>query len=288
MQVAISMRSVHGLLLQEEMGVIDFLKYAASLAVDGVEFDDMYVRGSHEKITELQDVLRETGLQVSCYDIHHPTKPLQPQERETVLESIKEELAVAKLLGAQYVQIVGEVFEPEVVASDVEQLILDLVEMVLPAIHGSGLTLTVENPASANFQSHQLAQLLERIGDPQVKVGFNMANSLVAGEDPLEAAECLKDHIALVRAVDVRLAHQDEEPQSGIYVGCVVGLGLVPLKKLFQALQAQGYEGWIALEFTGLEDAHFGTEASLKNLRQSLAELRHDVLHPGESTEMPL
>ena len=277
------MRSVHKLLMQGEMSIIDFLKYAASLAVDGVELDDFYLQGSKTSFTEIQEVLRETGLKVSCYDIHHQVKPLQTQEREQMLDRIKEELAVAELLGAQYVQIVGEVFEPAVAASDVERLILDLVDMVLPALHGKDLVLTVENPASEQFQSHQLAQLLERVGDPQVKIGFNMANALVAGEDPEGALERLKDHIAHVRAVDVRLAHQDEDPQNGSYVGCVIGLGLVPLKKLFQVLQVQAYEGWIALEFNGLEEAHFGTEASLKNLRQSLAELRDDAFHPGES-----
>lgn len=286
MQVAISMRSVHESLVQGEMSVTDFLKYAASLAVDGVELDDIYLEDAN--ITQIRELLAETGLKVSCYDIHHGAKPLQPEDREAVLRKIKEELAVAELLGAQHVQIVGEVFKPEVAALYVETLISDLVEMVLPALRGSNLILAVENPASVNFQSHQLAELLRQIGDPQVKIGFNMANSLVAGEDPEGALERLKEHIAHVRAVDVRMADRDEEPQSGSYVGCVFGLGLVPLDKLFQVLQAQGYEGWIALEFTGLEEAHFGTEASLKNLRQSLAELRHDAFHPGESTGTPL
>ncbi|MCK9524643.1 MAG: sugar phosphate isomerase/epimerase [Limnochordia bacterium] len=284
MKVAISMRSVHESLLQEEMGVVDFLKYAASLAVDGVELDDIYLQGSGVSFTEIRNLLTETGLKVSCYDIHHPMKPLQTKEREQALGRIKEELAVAELLQAQHVQIVGEVFEPSVVARDVETLILDLVEMVMPFLRGKELVLAIENPSSEQFQSHQVANLLERINDPQVKVGFNMANSLVAGEDPVGALERLKDQIAHVRAVDVRLAQLDEEPQNGSYVGCVIGLGLVPLKKLFQVLQAQGYKGWIALEFTGLEEAYFGTEASLKNLRQSLAELRYDAFHPGEFT----
>ncbi|HBN96608.1 MAG TPA: hypothetical protein DDZ66_09935 [Firmicutes bacterium] len=286
MQVAISMRSVHEALLQGEMSIIGFLKYAASLAVDGVELDDIYLQGADVNCTEIKEILTETGLKVSCYDIHHRMEPLRWQEHEKALEKIKAELAVAEFLGAEYVQIVGEAFDPTVSAKDVETLILELVDMVLPALQGRDLMLAIENPESAEFQSHHMAGLLKQIDNPQVKVGFNMANSLVAGEDPEVALERLKDHIAHVRAVDVRLAHQDEEPQNGGYVGCVIGLGLVPLKKLFQVLKAKGYEGWISLEFKGLEEAHFGTEASLKNLRQSLVELQSDILHPDEPRDM--
>lgn len=287
MRVAISMRSVHESLVQGNMDVIEFLKYAASLGVDGVELDDIYLRGADLDCAVIRNALTETGLKVSCYDIHHPMKATQGQDRQAALAEIKEELAVAELLGAEYVQIVGEAFEPAVNASSVQALILELVEMVLPALHNKIQGLAIENPKSAEFQSQHMAALLKQIDNPRVKIGFNMANSFLTGEDPELALHNLKDQIAHVRAVDVRLAHQDEEPQMGDYVGCVIGLGLVPLKRLFRVLQAEGYEGWISLEFTGLEEAHFGTEASLKNLRQCLHELQYEAMHPEESTESP-
>ncbi len=282
MKVAISMRSVHEPLLQGELSVLDFLKYAASLAVEGVELDDIYLLGADVDYSEIREVLKETGLRVSCYDIHHQMAPLRDGERDGAAEKIRAELEVAELLGAEHVQIVGETFAPDVAAAEVESLILELVEIVLPSIKGKNLTLAIENPESSAFQSTQMAMLLDRISHPQVKVGFNMANSLVAGEDPEAALERLKDRIAHVRAGDVRLAQQGEEPQSGSYVGCVVGLGLVPLAKLFRSLHLLGYDGWVSLEFAGLEEAFFGTEASLMNLRQYLAELKNEDMHPGE------
>ncbi len=285
MRVAISMRSVHGSLVQGDMDVIEFLKYAASLAVDGVELDNIYLQDAELDYAAIRDVLTETGLKVSCYDIHHRMETVKGGDRQAALDKIKEELSVAELLGAEYVQIVGEVFESAVKASDIKALILQLVEMILPVLHGKDLGLAIENPKSAEFQSQDMAALLQQIDNPRVKVGFNMANSLLAGEDPETALQNLKNRIAHVRAVDVRLAHQDEEPQIGDYVGCVIGLGLVPLKRLFQVIQAQGYEGWISLEFTGLEEAHFGTEASLRNLRQSLSELHYEELHPEKFIE---
>ena len=282
MKVAISMRSVHEPLLRGDMRIIDFIKYAASLAVDGVELDDAYLHGAGADFTEIQEVLRETGLEVSCYDIDHQAEGLKGKARQQALEKIKAELVIAKSFGARYVKIVGGAFDSSVTAGDVEVLILQLVDMILPALQGTDLTLVIENPESSEFHSEHLARLLHQIDHPQVKAGFNMANAFVAGEDPRLALEYLKDQIVHVRIVDVRLAYRDEEPQSGSYVGCVVGLGLVPLEKLFAVLRAQGYQGWISLEFTGLEDSYFGTEASLKNLRQYLEELQSDVFHPCE------
>lgn len=283
MKVAISMRSVQEPLLRGDMRITDFIKYAASLAVEGVELDDAYLSGAGVDNGEIQGILKETGLQVSCYDICHQMEPLQGKAQEEELERIQAELLVAKSLGVRYVKAVGGAFDSGVTARQVEDLIGQLVEMVLPALQGTNLTLVIENPASVNFDSRHLAQLLAEIDNPQVKAGFNMANAFVAGEDPEAALERLKDQIVHVRAVDVRWADCDEEPQSGSYVGCVVGLGLVPLERLFKVLRTQEYEGWISLEFTGLEDAYFGTEASLKNLRQCLAALQSEVFHPSES-----
>ena len=130
-----------------------------------------------------------------------------------------------------------------------------------------------------------MAMLLDRISHPQVKVGFNMANSLVAGEDPEAALERLKDRIAHVRAGDVRLAQQGEEPQSGSYVGCVVGLGLVPLAKLFRSLHLLGYDGWFLSLLAWKKP--FRTEASLMNLRQYSGRMRICIQGvPGETIEI--
>ncbi len=279
MKVAISMRSVHRPLMQGEMRVVDFVKYAASLAVDGVELDDVYLQGADVNYVEVQDVLRETGLKVSCYDIHHQLEPLQGRAQKVALEEIKAELAVAELLGAHFVKIAGGTFGPNIASQEVEELVLQLVDMVMPVLLGKDLILAIENPASSKFKSYDLARLVKQIDHPQVKVGFNMANALMAGEDPEQALQDLQDQIAHVRVADVRLRMQDEEPQSDMYVGCVVGLGLVPLEKLFRALRARSFEGWISLEFNGLENAYFGTEASLKNLRKSFAELQSDAAH---------
>lgn len=255
-KVAISMRSLHRPLMRGELRIIDFVKYAASLGAQGVELAHCYLQAAKADCAELQAVLQETGLRVACYEIH------QGLESPGV-DVINAAVNMATSLRAHCVKIMGGAIEPQ------QELVLRLVHDILPVVQRSQLTLCIENPKSSGATSEQMAALLKQINNPQVKMVFNMANYLVSGENPATALERLQGQIALVRAGDVRLADPDEEPG---HVGCVFGLGLVPAGKLLSFLSKQGYDGWISLEFKGLEDTFFGIEASLKNLRQYLSE----------------
>ena len=76
------------------------------------------------------EVLKETGLRVSCYDIHHQMAP--QMWNGTALQRKSAELEVAELLGAEHVQIVGETFAPDVAAAETESLILSLSRLFCP------------------------------------------------------------------------------------------------------------------------------------------------------------
>lgn len=264
MKVAIGMLSLQKQLQQGEMCTIDFLKYAARLCVKGVDVVDRFIPKDTEGLLAVQTKLQETALEVVCYGVDYP-KDKNDRAR------IKDSLTLAEQLGAPFIRLLGDL-NHNTSASQAEALVLKALDFLLPELEEKDLVLCLENQGSPAFSSMQLANVLKQIQTDQVKVSFNAANCVLAGENPKVAFGYLQDQIAHIRACDLRYAENAEEQNSPL-VGAILGLGLVPVDFLVESLQGQDYQGWIALEFAGAEDAFFGIEASLKNLHKVLYEL---------------
>lgn len=263
MKVAISMHSLHRQFMQGEMCSIDFLKHASRLCVKGVEVADLYLPTDDEDLAAIQSKLQETGLAVACYGIEWV--PNGKNER------MRSGLKLAQQLGAGCIRILGNTSKHNLTGTEMENMVLRLLDSLLPEIEGKDLVLCFENQSNPDFPSERLTRLLDKIKSPQVKVCLNLANSVLAGEDPQVALDLLQPHIGYVLASDVRVDERAEKKNSPL-VGAVFGLGLVPVDILLERLNAQDYQGWLTLEFTGLEEAFFGIEASLKNVHQLLYE----------------
>lgn len=259
MKIAISMRSLQGPLLRGELSVSDFIKYTASLGAQGVELLEREMNAE-----EIQAVLTETGLK-ACYTLGCHLNNI---------EKVKEGLWLASSLRASCAVVMGPKDQkPELP----ERLASVLLASVLPLAQELNIVLCVENQGYSEYEHKTLHQLLAKLDNPYLKSSFHLANTWLAGEEPLAVLEALGEYLGHVRLTDVRPVQNGEvdclchNHRGECFVSSVLGLGEVPVAKLLQLLQERGYTGWITLEFMGLENPFFGIEASLKNLRQSLA-----------------
>ena len=235
-KVAISMCCLHDRFVLGELNNVSFLKYAASLAVDGVELCDQYLTnfGELEKVCQ---VLEETGLEVACYALtQHLEKP------EALMRGIENGLQ----LGASCIRI----SEPFVGLPE-----------ILPYLEEAELTLCLDQ-----------GRLPLSIDSPYVKSTFHMADFFLLGERPHSKVGHVR--ASDLRLADSHEKSRSVRGQDGEhYVGSVLGLGLVEVEAIIRALWEQNYTGWISVDFSGLENPLFGLEASLKNLRHYLREL---------------
>ena len=107
-----------------------------------------------------------------------------------------------------------------------------------------GVTIGVENEHACHIATGaETARLLSAIDHPNLKVVWDPANALVAGETPFpEGYERLDpDRIIHVHAKDCHVT--DHKPTF-----CAVGDGAVEWRGQIDALERDGYRGWISLE----------------------------------------
>ncbi len=106
-----------------------------------------------------------------------------------------------------------------------------------------GVTIALENEHACNIGTGaETARLLAALDRPNLKIVWDPANALVAGEEPMRGyAKLPAARIAHVHAKDCTV--QDHKA-----TWVELGAGAIPWKAQIGALARDGYTGWISLE----------------------------------------
>ena len=110
----------------------------------------------------------------------------------------------------------------------------------------------------------------------------DMGNFLCADDDPVTAVGRCAPYAFYVHAKDfIVKSGQGVNPGQGFFLsrggnflrGTIVGHGDVPVVQCLRALKGAGYDGYIAIEFEGMEDCVKGVAIGLENLKRYVAEV---------------
>ncbi len=106
-----------------------------------------------------------------------------------------------------------------------------------------GITIAVENEHACNIGTgEETARLLAALDHPNLKVVWDPANTLVAGESPIEGfAKLPAERVVHVHAKDCTV-----ENHKATWLE--LGTGAIPWPAQMSALASEGYAGWVSLE----------------------------------------
>jgi len=163
-----------------------------------------------------------------------------------------------------------------------------LIDHVTPAIREvadaaaqRGMTVTVENHGFYLQTPARIAKLLDAVDHEHYGLTLDMGNWLCLDEDPVAATQALADRATFVHAKDFYRRPVKQQPAadpqigSGWFVtdrktalrGAVLGHGDIDVAAQFAALKKAGYDGWVSLEFEGIEPADKGVRLGLATLQ---------------------
>ncbi len=123
--------------------------------------------------------------------------------------------------------------------------IVDTLSAVVPELHACGVVLAVEN--HDRFTSAQLREMIEAVGQPEVGVCLDTANSLVALEDTHTVVRTLAEYAVNLHLKDVR-ARRDPTGLAVVIEGAPAGQGQVDLPWVIERVQAAGRDPNAILE----------------------------------------
>jgi sugar phosphate isomerase/epimerase len=140
-----------------------------------------------------------------------------------------------------------------------------------------GVITTVENHGFYMQAAERVEKLLDAVDHPNFALTMDMGNFLCVNDDPVAAVKRLAKRAVMVHAKDFHVKPKKQAPGSWLHTptpiairGAIAGHGNVDIPAQLRALKAARYDGYLSLEFEGLEEPTFAIEAGLGYLRDQL------------------
>ena len=289
MELAISTWSLVRWRRETGASVEDSIDWIAGTGVGAIEFaylDDKPVEKPLRRAAMLRKRCEKAGLKVASYCVGAQLL-LPPDALAQAVETLKGEVDVAAELGAPTMRH-DVTYGPDKAAGNgwtkskhpsVAEVVAALAGPIRRvADHGVNRSVktSLENHGRYMQPPRVVEKLLQTVKHPNFGLTLDMGNFVVVAEDPVAAVARLARYAIMVHVKDFYLRPVKMMPPSGwnpalkkiAYRGAIAGHGSIDIPAQLRLLKKAGYNGYISLEFEGLEEPRKGSQMGLEYLQR--------------------
>ena len=287
MKIAVSTYSFQSLIQAGETNQLECLRLAKDMGFEGVEIAGLYPHdgsGLEEYAGRIASQCEALDLPVINYTIAADFLSGSGDSLDAEVERLKGEVEIARILGAAGMRHDAAWGFPAGNRSqrgfqNILPTLLDGCRRVTEYAAARGIKTMVENHGTFCQDSDRMEQLVNGVAHPNFGLLVDMGNFLCADEAPEKAVGRLAPYAFYVHAKDFLLKSGAAfSPGSGFFRtragnylrGTVIGHGVVPVPQCLSILKSVGYDGFIGVEFEGMEPPGMAVEYGLQNLRRFL------------------
>lgn len=267
-----------------EFSAMDAIEKTKNMGFEGIEFTGTNwnedVRNNLDEGKRVKERCAELGLDVVAYCvgvdfIRNPDAP----------EYIKKCIDFAAAMGAKNLRhdiTAGFTGRQYSIGYD------DAIEVVAPIIReltkyaeDKGVGTMTENHGFYSQDARRVEKLINTVAHPNFGALVDLGNFVCADENPTESVAILAPYAKHVHAKDFFIKSGNEiDPGEGWFQtracnyvrGTIIGHGVCNIAQSIRTLQKYGYDGYITVEFEGIEDRDKGIAIGRDNLRRFIGE----------------
>ena len=193
------------------MTIRQWIELAATLDVDGLEFYTGFLElADPHAWKQSRKIAAEHGLTIPMLccspDFTHP----DPAFRREQVDREKHWIDMTAELGGTYCRVLSGQRRPELLAGNGATLCRRMHLGMSRPCRQLGITLILENHYKDNYWDHpefaqsteMFCELVSRIDSPHFGVNYDPSNAYLAGEDPLELSDRVKNRVVTMHASD--------------------------------------------------------------------------------------
>ncbi|GHH97798.1 sugar phosphate isomerase/epimerase family protein [Neobacillus kokaensis] len=279
MKLGISSYSLQGAINSKKMTILDVVQWVADLGGEHVEIVPIGFDLAAD--VSLADAIRqkaeEAGIEISNYAVG---ANFLTDNFENEIERIKKEVDIAHRLGVKLMRHDVAWKSPnEISIRDFEQDLPRMAEACRTIAEYAaqfGVVTSVENHGYYVQASDRVQRLIHEVDKENFKTTLDTGNFLCVDEDPVSA---VKKNIPFASMVHVKDFYRRSSPlglgegwfpsSSGNYLrGAITGHGDINLPEVLKVIKQSGYDGFISIEFEGMEDCEKAAKISFDNVRR--------------------
>ncbi len=278
--------SIYSLSREVKCGNLDWfgvMDKAKELGFDGVEFIESAFPDKKpclETAKKYRDYANKIGIEIANLAI-----PADVINDDGAYDKLCRWVDTAEALGVKTMRhdITGGINERTYQGyGDIVGKAADVCRKVTEYAKTKGIKTMTENHGYFSQDSDRVELLVNTVASDNFGLLLDMGNFLCADENPSNAFGRCAPYAFYVHAKDFLVkSGADTNPGKSFFVsrggnylrGTIVGHGNVPIKACLLALKKVNYDGWISIEFEGLEAPCEAVALGLENLKRYVAEV---------------
>ncbi|WP_274365105.1 sugar phosphate isomerase/epimerase family protein [Paenibacillus thermotolerans] len=142
---------------------------------------------------------------------------------------------------------------------------------------GFGITTTIENHGFSVQSSERVQRVLRAVNRSNFKTTLDVGNFLCVDEQPIIGVMNNLPYANVIHFKDFYIRPYYSNPGGGDWFrtthgnylrGAIVGQGDIEIVEIVKLIKKSGYDGYITVEFEGMEDCKVGSKIGMDNLRR--------------------
>jgi sugar phosphate isomerase/epimerase len=251
-----------------KMSLFEWIELAKQLKAEGLEmYEGFFASLDRDYLEQVGEAIHKAGFEMPMLCCSPDFTNPDPDERRQAVAHEARLIEVTALLGGRWCRVLSGQRYPEVPREQGIEWVLEAYQQLLPVARENNVVLAMENHYKDGFWKYpEFAQKMDVFlaivnameNREYFGVQYDPSNAIVAGDDPLELLELVKDRIVTVHASDRYLVEGttlEELRQSDGTLGYspnlrhgVVGQGLNDYDTIFSTLADVSYSGWVSIE----------------------------------------
>ena len=288
MKIAVSTYSFSRYIEEGRLTQLDCISKAKELGFDAIEVAEIL---PHEGSTaeqyavQLRNEAERCGIPIVNYTVSADFINGCGGDAGSEIGRVKRQVDIAALLGAKGMRhdaswgASGGKYRS---FSKALPLLADCCREITEYASTLGIRTMVENHGFFCQDSERVEALVNLVNHSNFGWLVDIGNFLCVDEDPASAVGRAAPYAFYVHAKDFHVKSGEEanpgggffRSRGGNYLrGAVLGHGAVPISQCLYALKHYGYDGYVAIEFEGIEDPFMGIGLGLENLKRYIKEI---------------
>lgn len=291
-KIGISSYCLAGPLERREMDLPGVMRWAKESGAEHLELVPIgYTLLENEELCrQVAEISKELDLPLSNYAISADVLKWDKDERQAEIRAIQAHVDVAARLGITRMRHdIASFARPREAdtPADFEKEFFMMVEAateVADYAARSGITTMVENHGFFVNGSDRLIRLVEAVNRPNFKMCLDTGNLLCVDEPPETSMRKCIPYAGMIHIKDFYIRKKDRlsglhgpfDPKAegwfeslggNMLRGAILGQGDIDTVSVVRDIRASGYDGYISLEFEGIEDSRQGTYTGLQTAK---------------------
>ncbi|UKS30838.1 sugar phosphate isomerase/epimerase [Paenibacillus sp. HWE-109] len=280
MKIGVSTYSLYRALQSGEMDIFGVIDWVADQGAEHVEIVPLgfELAGDFELAEKIHQKARSRGLEVSNYAIgaNFLTDSVEAYQQE--IARVKGEVEIAAKLGVKKMRHDVAKSDDTSIGNFNRELgrMTEACQEIADYAQTFGITTSVENHGYFVQHSDRVQTLIQAVNRPNFRTTLDVGNFMCVDENPVAAVNKNLPYASMVHVKDFYLRPSYQNPGSGWFQttqgnylrGAIIGHGDIDMREVLRTVKHSGFDGYISIEFEGMEECKAGTLIGLQNVKR--------------------